>query len=145
MNISKIEAIAVGLPMIKPVIMAGEEVRRADNVLVRLEAGNGLVGWGEAAAAPTMTGETIASMVAAVHHLGPVRVAARRTISAARSPPWTAACMEITAPRPRSRSPCTYPSAARPIGPRMRFGDRRRSRLTILGVIGGGDLDGDLR
>src|SRR5215472_15481022 len=70
-QIAKIEPIAVSLPMIKPVIMAGEEVRRADNVLVRLESDSGAVGWGEAASAPTMTGETVASMVAAVRHLAP--------------------------------------------------------------------------
>ncbi len=71
MNIKKIEPIAVSLPMIKPVIMAGEEVRKADNVLVRIETDRGVVGWGEAASAPTMTGETVASMVAAVHYLSP--------------------------------------------------------------------------
>ena len=46
MNIETIEAIAVSLPMTKPVIMAGEEVRRADNVLVRIETDGGLAGWG---------------------------------------------------------------------------------------------------
>jgi len=63
--IKAIEPFAVGLPMVKPLIMAGEEVRRADNVLVRLESEDGLIGWGEAAAAPTMTGETLAGVVAA--------------------------------------------------------------------------------
>jgi muconate cycloisomerase len=53
------EPIAISLPMRKPVIMAGEEVRRADNVLVRIESDNGLVGWGEAASAPVMTGDTL--------------------------------------------------------------------------------------
>ena len=37
MQIKTIEPIAVSLPMIKPVVMAGEEIRRADNVLVRIE------------------------------------------------------------------------------------------------------------
>ena len=46
-RIKTIEPIAVSLPMLKPVIMAGEEIRRADNVLVRIEADSGLVGWGE--------------------------------------------------------------------------------------------------
>src|SRR5262249_44453465 len=36
-QIKIIEPIAVSLPMRKPVVMAGEEVRRADNVLVRIE------------------------------------------------------------------------------------------------------------
>ena len=69
MKIKSIEPIAVSLPMLKPVIMAGEEVTRADNVLVRVETGDGLVGWGEAASAPVMTGETLESIVAAVHFL----------------------------------------------------------------------------
>ena len=72
MKIKHIEPIAVSLPMKKPVIMAGEEVTRADNVLVRIEADNGVVGWGEAASAPTMTGETVESMMAAINHLTPV-------------------------------------------------------------------------
>ena len=71
MSIKSIEPIAVSLPMLKPVIMAGEEVRRADNVLVRIEADNGLVGWGEAASAPIMTGDTLESIVSAVHYLEP--------------------------------------------------------------------------
>ncbi len=71
MHIKTIEPVAVSLPMLKPVIMAGEEVRRADNVLVRIAADNGLVGWGEAASAPVMTGETLESIVSAVHYLAP--------------------------------------------------------------------------
>ncbi len=69
MQIKTIEPIAVSLPMLKPVIMAGEEVRRADNVLVRIETENGVVGWGEAASAPVMTGDTLESIVSAVHYL----------------------------------------------------------------------------
>lgn len=72
LQIKVIEPIAVSLPMKKPVQMAGETVARADNVLLRIEAENGIVGWGEAASAPTMTGETVASMMAAVTHMTPV-------------------------------------------------------------------------
>jgi len=71
MKIRRIEAIAVSLPMVKPLKMAFEEVARAHNVLVRLETDDGLVGWGGAAAAPTMTGETVASMAAAIRYLAP--------------------------------------------------------------------------
>src|SRR5665647_2393352 len=72
MKIRSIEPIAISLPMLKPVIMAGEVVSRADNVLVRIEADNGMVGWGEAASAPVMTGDTLESLVSAVHYLDPV-------------------------------------------------------------------------
>ena len=71
MKIKRIEPIAVSLPMKKPVVMAGVEIRQADNMLVRIEADNGVVGWGEAASAPTMTGETVESMMAAVCYLAP--------------------------------------------------------------------------
>ena len=71
MRIKAIEPIAVSLPMKKPVKMAGETVTRADNILVRIETDDGAVGWGEAASAPTMTGETVASMMAAVAHMAP--------------------------------------------------------------------------
>ena len=71
MKIKRIAPIAVSLPMIKPVKMSLEEVSRAINALVRLETDDGVVGWGEAASAPTMTGETVESMVAAVRYLAP--------------------------------------------------------------------------
>jgi muconate cycloisomerase len=71
MNIRRLEPIAVSIPMAKPVRMAFEEVRAANNVLVRLETAEGVVGWGEAGSAPTMTGETLEGMVAAVRHLAP--------------------------------------------------------------------------
>ena len=69
MQIKRIQAIAISLPMIKPVKMSFEEVRNAENVLARIETSDGIVGWGEAASAPTMTGETPGSMVAAIRYL----------------------------------------------------------------------------
>lgn len=71
MKIKRIEALAVSLPMSKPLKMAFEEVKSAENVLARVEADDGIVGWGGAGAAPTMTGETVASMSAAIRYLAP--------------------------------------------------------------------------
>ena len=71
MKIKTIEPIAVGIPLIKPIKMAGVELRSADNVLVKLTTDRGIVGWGEAASAPSMTGETVESMVAAIRYLAP--------------------------------------------------------------------------
>jgi muconate cycloisomerase len=51
---------------------------------VRIEAVNGRVGWGEASAAPTMTGDTLPGMVAAVEaHLAP-RLIGRNALDRAR-------------------------------------------------------------
>lgn len=71
MKIKRIEAIGISIPMVKPVRMSFEEVRAANNVVVRLETAEGIVGWGEAGSAPSMTGETLQGMVAAVRHLAP--------------------------------------------------------------------------
>ena len=73
--IRRVDAIPVGLPLNKPMGMAGATVSRALNILVRIEAADGTVGWGEAASAPTMTGDTLGGLVAAVRdHLGPLLI-----------------------------------------------------------------------
>jgi muconate cycloisomerase len=73
--IRRVDAIPVALPLAKPVAMAGETVNRALNILVRIEAADGTVGWGEAASAPTMTGDTLPALAAAVRdHLAPLLI-----------------------------------------------------------------------
>jgi muconate cycloisomerase len=145
MNIAKIEPIAVSLPMIKPVIMAGEEVRRADNVLLRIESDDGSVGWGEAASAPTMTGETTASMVAAVQYLAPaLQGRAAQDIAGALAAMdarmygnhGAKAAIEIALHDLVGRATQAPVHAL--------IGQKRRGRAAILAVIGGGDLAGDL-
>src|SRR5690606_12997974 len=71
--IRRVDAIAIAVPLIKPMVMASQRVDRAENLIVRLEAENGLVGWGEATVAPTMTGDTLLGMVATVgEHFEPI-------------------------------------------------------------------------
>jgi muconate cycloisomerase len=73
--IRRVDAIPVALPLGKPVAMAGGTVSRAFNILVRIEAADGSIGWGEAASAPSMSGDTLAGLVAAVRgHLAPVLI-----------------------------------------------------------------------
>src|SRR6267154_4790555 len=72
--IRRLDVIPVALPLTKPMKMAGVTVATAENVLVRIESTDGLVGWGEAASAPTMTGDTQGSLVAAVRHLAPLMI-----------------------------------------------------------------------
>lgn len=60
----------MSLPLTRPIKRSKGVLASADNVLVRMEAG-GVTGWGEAGSAPTMTGEFVESMVAAVKHLAP--------------------------------------------------------------------------
>jgi muconate cycloisomerase len=63
------------LPLKAPMKMAGITIRRAENLLVRVESTSGHVGWGEAPSAPTMTGDTLGGLVAAVRdHLAPLLI-----------------------------------------------------------------------
>jgi L-alanine-DL-glutamate epimerase-like enolase superfamily enzyme len=66
MKLKSIEPIAVRLPLRRTMKTSQRAMRVSENVLVRVESDDGLVGWGEAASAPTMTGETMESMVAAI-------------------------------------------------------------------------------
>jgi muconate cycloisomerase len=73
--IRRVDAIPVALPLKKPMKMAGVNITHAQNVLVRIEAEDGTTGWGEAASAPTMTGDTLGGLVAAARdHLAPLLI-----------------------------------------------------------------------
>ena len=70
--IRRVDAIPVALPLKAAMKMAGETITAAQNILVRIETNDGAVGWGEAASAPTMTGDTLGGLTAAVRdHLAP--------------------------------------------------------------------------
>src|SRR5262245_51112070 len=73
--IRRVDAIPVALPFKSPMKMSGITIATAENLLVRIEAADGRVGWGEAASAPTMTGDTLGGLVAAVRdHLAPLLI-----------------------------------------------------------------------
>ncbi len=146
MKIKRIEPIAISIPMKKPVFMAGVEIRTADSVLVRMEADSGAVAWGEAASAPTMTGETVESIMAAVAYLAPAvegrpaqdiagAVAAMRARMYANSSAKAAIEMALHDLVGRASGEPAY----------ALLGGKQRSRMPILGVIGTGELASDLR
>ena len=73
--VRRIDAIPVALPLKAPMKMAGITITKAENLLVRVEATGGHVGWGETPSAPTMTGDTLGGLVAAVgDHLAPLLI-----------------------------------------------------------------------
>jgi len=69
LTIRRVDAIPVALPLKSVMKMSAETVTAAQNLLVRVEASDGTVGWGEAASAPAMTGDTQGGLVAAVRDL----------------------------------------------------------------------------
>ncbi len=145
-KITKIEAIAVSLPMKKPVQMAGETVAQAENVFVRVESDAGAVGWGEAAAAPTMTGETIAGMMAAIELMRPKLIG-----RAAYDFAGATAAMDsqiygnsgAKAAIDMALHDLVGRASGRPVY--ALFGAKQRSRMPVLAVIGSEDAAADLR
>lgn len=69
MKITRVDALHVTIPMTSPFRKAGRVQHDADNALVRIETDTGLVGWGEAAAAPLLTGDTGARIASSIHFL----------------------------------------------------------------------------
>jgi L-alanine-DL-glutamate epimerase-like enolase superfamily enzyme len=145
-RIKTIEPIAISLPMKKPVKMAGETVTRADNILVRIETDDGTIGWGEAAAAPTMTGETVASMMAAVLHMAPgllkrpaddIAGAATAMDAQMYGNSGAKAAIEIALHDLLGR--------AKGLPLHALLGGKRRERIPLLAVIGSDDAAADLR
>jgi len=145
-KIKTIEAIAVRLPMKKPVQMAGETVAQAENVFVRVESDAGAVGWGEAAAAPTMTGETIAGMMAAIELMRP-KLFGRAAYDFA----GAAAAMDAQlygnsgakAAIDMALHDLVGRASERPVY--ALFGAKQRNRMPVLAVIGSEDAAADLR
>ncbi|MGI9388525.1 MAG: mandelate racemase/muconate lactonizing enzyme family protein, partial [Boseongicola sp.] len=68
-KIAMMDAFAISVPLKSPIKMASVVISTADNLIVRITDQDGNIGWGEGASAPTMTGETPESMVAAAKHL----------------------------------------------------------------------------
>ncbi len=145
MRIKSVEPFAISLPMLKPVIMAGEEVRRADNVLVRIETDNGAVGWGEAASAPTMTGDTLESLVSAIHYLAQALLG-RSAADFAGAFDAMEGRMYGNLGAKAAIDIALHDLVGLSTGMPMHalLGEQQRHRMPLLGVIGGGDLDGDL-
>jgi len=144
-KIKRIEPIAVAFPMKKPVYMAGVEIKQADNILIRIEADNGAVGWGEAAEAPTMTGETVEGMFAAASYILPallgrdaedIEGAARAMTGRMYGNNAAKAAIEIALHDLVGRA-TNRPAYAL-------LGGKKRDRIALLGVISNGKLDGDL-
>ncbi len=144
-RIAAIEPVAVSLPMTKPVTMAAETVARADNVLVRVRSEGGRVGWGEAAAAPTMTGETTASMLAAIAQMTPVLLRRRIDDFAGASAAMDARMYGNSAAKAAIEI-ALHDLVARAAGTPLYalFGAKMRSRMPVLAVIGSTGRAADL-
>ena len=61
-NIRYANAFALKVPLIKPMLMSGTRITHAETLIVRIEANNGVIGWGETTAAPSHGGQSLEEM-----------------------------------------------------------------------------------
>jgi muconate cycloisomerase len=132
--------------MKRPVFMAGVEIRRADSVFVRIEAEGGAVGWGEAAEAPTMTGETVESMLAAVLYITPALIG-RSADDIAGASAAMATRMYGNSAAKAAIDMALHDLVGRATGQPAHalLAGKRRDRIAVLAVISNGKLDSDLQ
>jgi L-alanine-DL-glutamate epimerase-like enolase superfamily enzyme len=146
--IARIEPIAIALSLTHPMKMSGVEIHTADSMVVRLETRSGVVGWGEAAAAPNMTGETLESMLAAVRYMAPYLTG--RSIDDAAAihdeMDWRMVANHA-AKAAIDVALCDALGKVRqvPVSELLAPGRSKRSRLPVLWLIGTGSTDGDVR
>lgn len=75
MKISNIKTYPLSLPMKKPIKMARQLVEEAETLLVKLETDEGIVGYGETAAALSFSGETLVSIRHVIdRHVAPLLI-----------------------------------------------------------------------
>ena len=144
-KIAHIEPIAVSLPMTRPMKMAGVLIESADNVLVRVELAGGQVGWGEAASAPLMTGETVASMMAAIRHMAPALLDADANDISALSMRMDR-LMYSNQSAKSAVEMALHDALGRALGKPVYelLGGKKRSRVPVLWLLGTGSVEGDI-
>ena len=145
LTIKRIDAIPVALPLIKPMTLARTRLTATVNMLVRIEAKNGAVGWGEAVTMPTPKGENLAAVSRSLTGIASylagkdarneaalvTALARRRGLSLAALSAVDMALLDLVGQ-----------SSGLPVG--ILLGGRLRSRVTPMWLIGGATVADDL-
>ena len=143
--IRRIEPIAVSLPMTKPMKMAGVLIKAADNVLVKVELEGGHTGWGEAASAHSMTGETVESMMAAIRHMAPALLNMDTADISAVSRRMDQ-LMYYNQSAKSAVEMALHDALGKVLGKPVYdlLGGKKRSRVPVLWLLGTGSIEGDV-
>jgi L-alanine-DL-glutamate epimerase-like enolase superfamily enzyme len=145
MKVKHIKPLVAALPLRRPMKTGGAELSAVENIFVRIETDNGFVGWGEASAAPRMTGETTASIVAAINYLTPVLIG--------RDPGQAAANLALmdqhmygNASAKTALELALYDIAGQEAGKPVAelLGEVVRTRMPVLWMLATGETDADI-
>ncbi|MDH3499226.1 MAG: hypothetical protein OEM97_03810 [Acidimicrobiia bacterium] len=71
MKIASVETFPITVPLVKPIKMSHITIEQSNNVLVKVTADDGTVGWGEGVEATDLTGETQTRIRDGIDFIGP--------------------------------------------------------------------------
>lgn len=145
-KIQEVNAWAVDLPLSKVMHLGSERIAHAHNVFVRIVDDSGRLGWGEAASAPTMTGETQPGMLRCIHQSLSHELIGKQYASLDELEMRLAAVAPLS---PAARAAVTmalHDLRARQLDVPLwhLFGDMKRRRIPALYIVGGGTLAQEL-
>jgi L-alanine-DL-glutamate epimerase-like enolase superfamily enzyme len=145
MKVKRITSYATALPLRRPMKTGGNELKAVDNIFVRIDTDNGIVGWGEASAAPRMTGETAASILAAIEFLTPV-LEGRDPGAFAANVALMDQHMYGNASAKTALELALYDAAGKHAGKPVAelLGGAARTRMPVLWMLASGDTDADI-
>lgn len=129
------------IPLKKPLLLASETIADAETLLIEVRDGEGRSGWGEASAAPTMTGEVLAGMAeVARRYLGPALIRGALPDAGAIGPRLSRAIRGNTGAKAAAEMAVLDLAARRAGLPLSRFlGEPLRDAVPAIAMIGGAD------
>jgi L-alanine-DL-glutamate epimerase-like enolase superfamily enzyme len=143
--LGEVTSFVARLPLRHPLDMGGLRLTYALNLFVRIEALDGACGWGEAASAPTMTGETAPGMLAGGRGLAS-RLVGRRfdgteSLLSAMNDSLVGNAAAKSAIEMAYLDLC---GRVRGVPVHALLGERRRSKLDLQWLLASGDADADV-
>ena len=141
LHIAGFTAWPLRIPLRKPLLLASETITDAETLLIEVRDAEGRSGWGEAGAAPTMTGEVLAGMAeVARRYLGPALLRAPLPDAGAIGPRLARAIRGNTGARAAAEMAVLDLAARRAELPLSRLlGEPLRASVPAIAMIGGAD------
>jgi L-alanine-DL-glutamate epimerase-like enolase superfamily enzyme len=143
LTIAAIHVWPLRIPLRQPLKLASETITHAETLVIEARDADGRSGWGEASAAPTMTGEVLAGMAeVARRYLAPALMAAPFAVPAEITHRLDRAIRSNTGAKCAAEAALLDLAARRAALPLCDFlGQRRRDAAPCIAMIGGASED----
>ncbi|MDB5955445.1 enolase C-terminal domain-like protein [Ramlibacter sp.] len=146
LTIARAQAFRLRLPLIKPVRMAGVLLETSECLVVRLESREGLLGWGEANAAPSHGGASLSDMAQAFDQVIGRALVGQDALRLSAIPSELAKDLPVGATALSAVDMALHDlvGQALSVPVHVLLGGQRRDTISALWLVGTGDHAGDL-